>query len=83
MIFFLTFYNSTKKRQRYFDMLKAFSVRHSLEYKKSDSDRKVNRNIYPDAVTIRRILSSVAVSEYIFRLTFRSLSDALYSDESK
>ena len=35
----------------YFDILKAFFVRHSSEYKTSDSDRKVNRNIYPDAVT--------------------------------
>ena len=43
--------NSTKKRQHYFDILKAFFVRHSSEYKTSDSDRKVNRNIYPDAVT--------------------------------
>ena len=43
-------YNSTKKRQHYFDILKAFFVRHSSEYKTSDSDRKVNRNIYPDAV---------------------------------
>ena len=44
------FYNGTKKRQHYFDILKAFFVRHSSEYKTSDSDRKVNRNIYPDAV---------------------------------
>ena len=43
--------NSTKKRQHYFGILKAFVVRHSSEYKTSDSDRKVNRNIYPDTVT--------------------------------
>ena len=49
------FYNSTKKRQHYFDILKAFFVRHSSEYKTSDSDRKVNRNIYPDAVTRDRM----------------------------
>ena len=42
--------DSTKKRQHYFDILKAFFVRHSSEYKTSDSDRKVNRNIYPDAL---------------------------------
>ena len=48
-------YNSTKKRQHYFDILKAFFVRHSSEYKTSDSDRKVNRNIYPDAVTRERM----------------------------
>ena len=40
-----------KKRQNYFDTLKAFFVRHTSEYKTSDSDRKVNRKIYPDAVT--------------------------------
>ena len=66
-------YNSTKKRQHYFDILKAFFVRHSSEYKTSDSDRKVNRNIYPDAVT----------RGYKLRLTFRSLSDVLYSDECR
>ena len=33
------------------ELLKAFFVRHSSEYKTSDSDRKVSRNIYPDAVT--------------------------------
>ena len=47
--------NSTKKRQHYLDILKAFFVRHSSEYKTSDSDRKVNRNIYPDAVTRDRM----------------------------
>ena len=49
------FCNSTKKRQHYFDILKAFFVRHSSEYKTLDSDRKVNRNIYPDAVTRDRM----------------------------
>ena len=48
-------YNSTKKRQHYFDILRAFFVRHSSEYETSDSDRKVNRNIYPDAVTRDRM----------------------------
>ena len=48
-------YNSMKKRQHYCDILKAFFVRHSSEYKTSDSDRKVNRNIYPDAVTRDRM----------------------------
>ena len=49
-------YNSTKKRQHYFDILNAVFVRHSSEYKTSlDSDRKVNRNIYPDAVTRDRM----------------------------
>ena len=48
-------YNSTKKRQYYFDIQKAFFVRHSSEYKTSDSDRKVNRNVYPDAVTLDRM----------------------------
>ena len=40
---------STKKRQNSFDILESFFVRHSLEYKTSDSDRKVNRNIYHKA----------------------------------
>ena len=44
-----------KKRQHYFDILKAFFVRYSSENKASDSDRKVNRNIYPDAVTRDRM----------------------------
>ena len=48
-------YNSMKKRQSCFDILKAFFVRNSSEYKTSDSDRKVNRNIYPDAVTRDRM----------------------------
>ena len=48
-------YNSTKKRQHYIDILKAFFVQHSSEYKTSDGDRKVNRNIYRDAVTHDRM----------------------------
>ena len=64
-------YNSTRKRQHYFDILKAFFVRHSSEYKTSDSDRKVNRNIYPDAVTRDRMH------------LLGSLSDVLYSDECR
>ena len=51
----LEIYNSTKKRQHYFVILKAFFVRPSSEYKTSDSDRKVNRNIYLDAVTRDRM----------------------------
>ena len=47
--------NSTKKRQHYFDILKALFVRHSSEYKTSDRDRKVNRNIYSGAVTRDRM----------------------------
>ena len=42
-------YNSTKKRQHYLD------IRHSSEYKTSDSDRRANRNIYPDTVTHDRM----------------------------
>ena len=48
-------HNSTKKRQHYFDILKAFFVQHSSEYKSLDSDQKVNRNIYPDAITRDRM----------------------------
>ena len=55
VIFSLNSSNSTKKRQHYFDILKAFFVRHSSEYKTSDCDRKVNRNTYPDAVTCDRM----------------------------
>ena len=36
---------STKKRQHSISILKAFFVRHSLEYETSDNDRKVSRNI--------------------------------------
>ena len=43
------------KAQHYFDIPKAFFFRHSSEYKTSDSDRKVDRNIYPDAVTRDRM----------------------------
>ena len=61
---FVTFYNtvlsnnylSTKKRQYSFDTLRSlFFVRHSSDYKMSDSDRKGNRSIYPDAVTRDRM----------------------------
>ena len=44
-----------EKVATYFDILKAFLFRHSSEYKTSDSDRKVNRNIFPDAVTRDRM----------------------------
>ena len=49
------FYNIAKKLQHYFDVVKAFLVRHSSEYKTWDSDRKVSRNIYPDVVTLDRM----------------------------
>ena len=49
------FLQQHEKRQHYFDILKAFLARHSSEYKTLDSDRKVNRNIYPDAVTRDRM----------------------------
>ena len=48
-------YHSTKKRQDSFDILKSFFIRHSSEYKTSDSDQKVNRNIFPDADTRDRM----------------------------
>ena len=51
----LGLYYSTKKRQHPFDILKSCSssdTRQSM--KTSDSDLKVNRNIYPDAVTCNR-----------------------------
>ena len=51
----LTTLQQHEKRQHYFDILKALFVRHSSEYKTSDSNRKVNRNIYPDAVTLDRM----------------------------
>ena len=38
---------------------------------------------WPLLGSIRRILSRVAASGYIFRLIFRSLSDVLYSDECR
>ena len=44
--------------------------------KTSDSDLKVNRTIYPDAVNHHHThLNTLTASGYIFRLTFRSLSD--------
>ena len=39
---FIDFCNSMKKREHYFDILKAFFVQHSSEYKTSDSDQMVN-----------------------------------------
>ena len=48
------FTTARKSGKNYGDILKAFFVRHSSEFKTSDSDRKVNRNIYPDAVTCDR-----------------------------
>ena len=47
---YIHIYFSTKKRQHYFDILKV-----KVEYNTSDSDRKVSRNIYPDAVTLDRM----------------------------
>ena len=69
--------------------INALSLRHCLFHRLTvsvSSDRKVNRNIYPDTVTRDRVhlsLSRVTASRYIFRLTFRSLSDVLYSDECR
>ena len=48
-------HNSKKKRKHHFDILKAVFVRHSSEYKTLDSDRKVNRNIHPNAATLDRM----------------------------
>ena len=44
-----------KKRQHFFDILKASFDEQSSECKTSDSDRKVTQNIYPDAVTHDRM----------------------------
>jgi len=45
----------TKKREHYFDKLKKlFSSDTHQSMKTSDNDRKVNRNIYPDAVNVLR-----------------------------
>ena len=47
------FYHSTKKRQHSFHILKSFfSSDTHQSIKTSDSDLKVNRNIYPDAVNV-------------------------------
>ena len=54
---------STKKREHSFSLLKAFFVRHSSEYETSDSDRKVNRNIYPDAGT-RDMMNNASIWPY-------------------
>ena len=61
--------------------------------KTSDSDLKANRNIYPDAVNVIGCvligpkcdqLGPINISGYIFRLTFRSLSDVFtHSDECR
>ena len=51
----LLLFNSTKKRQHYFNILEAFFARHSSDYKTMDSVRKINRDIYPDAVTRDRM----------------------------
>ena len=44
-----------KKRQHFFDILKASFDEQSSEYKTLDSDQKANQNIYPDAVTRDRM----------------------------
>ena len=49
------FCHSTKKRQHYFHILKAFLSDTHQSMKTSDNDLKVNRNIYPDAVTSDRM----------------------------
>ena len=41
--------------ENYCDTLKVFFVLHSSEYKTSDSDRKLNRNIYLDAIARDRM----------------------------
>ena len=49
--------------QHFLTYLKAFFVRYSSEYETSDSDRKVNRNIQPNAATrdrTRRVGPKVA-----------------------
>ena len=38
-------YYSMKKRQHSLDILKAFFIQYSSEYKTSDSDQQVNQNI--------------------------------------
>ena len=43
----------------------------------------IHHSSWPLLGSIRRILSRVTASGYIFRLTFRSLSDVLYSDECR
>ena len=58
-------YYSTKKWQHSFHIMKAFFVRHSSEYEASDSDRKANRNIYPDAVTCDRMQLIVPKSDQL------------------
>ena len=45
-------YHSTKKWQHSFHILKAFSSDTHQSMKTSDSNLKVNRNIYPDAVNV-------------------------------
>ena len=49
------FTTARKGGQHFFDILKAFFVRHSSDYETSDSDGKVNRNIYPDGVTCDKV----------------------------
>ena len=53
----------TKKRKHSFSILKAFFVRHSSEYVTSDNDRKVNRNIKPDAGA-RDIMNNASIWPY-------------------
>ena len=45
-------YHSTKKQQHSFHIQKLFSSDTHQSTKTSDSDLKVNRNIYPDAVKV-------------------------------
>ena len=52
----LFIYYSTRKWQHSFDMLKSFFLSDTHQsMAKSDSSLKVNRNIYPDAVTYDRM----------------------------
>ena len=64
--------------------LKAFFVRHSSEYKTSDSDRKVNRNIYPDAVTRDRMRLKIYLyiaKDFLKIPAVRNTTDTSYRKE--
>ena len=50
-----TIFSLHEKAATFFDILKGLFVRHLSEHTASDSDRKFNRNIYPDAATRDRM----------------------------
>ena len=52
-------FNSMKKREHSLSILKRFFVQHSSEYETSDSDRKVNRNIFSKEFSLRRFRAIV------------------------